>query len=205
MGAFTNEGLYWLSPKGKTYTVNSLNKPRSMSHEEYANMKWHISLEDALDKGFIRVQAVAPQYLFIQHTQPQIKSVQDSGLWNFFAHENQVIPYGRILVERAGKDIDWKNGVELNNPADYVRAYEFTKTGTVPAPEEMSAGGTEKNQPVHMVGGKPMWQAHQDRTRDISQLHPFYQNRTSPLGDWTLSFKNWFSECTKKQQNTGST
>lgn len=198
MGAFTNEGLYWLSPKGNVYTVNSLSKPnKSMSHEEYANKKWKISLEETLDKGFIRIQAIAPQYLFIQHTQPKVKATQDASLWGFFSKNNEVIPYNRVIIERPGNELNWSKGKNLKASQDYIRAYEFTKTGELP--EEV---GDEESQINYTLKGKPGWLFHQNRMRDVSMVDPFYQNKTNPIGDSVISFKVWLNECINKQ-NTG--
>jgi len=43
MGAWTNEGLFWLTTK-KVYTVTNIMNANAkyMSHEEYANAKWNI-------------------------------------------------------------------------------------------------------------------------------------------------------------------
>jgi hypothetical protein len=133
-GAVSNEGLYWISPKGKVVLVNTLDNEWKMGHEEYANAKWHCTLEEALEKGYIRVQAISPQYLFIDHVQQMVRSTQVAPLTGFFFTEEMAkIPYNQIAIERAG------NNMITFPKGQNEQALQFAISGEV----DKNAGGNE--------------------------------------------------------------
>jgi len=145
-------------------------------------------LNGILDKGYVRIQAIIPQYLFIQHKQSQLKSVQSNLLWDFFVDKKQeIINYGRVVVERTNQDLDWKKGKEITNSSDYIRLYEFTKTGEIEPKEEGKEIGPETH-------GNLLWLSHPNRMRDIQMVPAFYRDRpgVNPLGDH-FSFATWLN------------
>lgn len=175
MGAFSNEGLYWIAPSGKLIPVNVPPYQMYSSHEEYANEKWKVSLEEALQKKYIRLQAITGKYLFIDHEQDRLKSSQIPTLEDFFYKNGSPISYQHIIVERIGSDMKEFTGNQLKS------ALAFAIDGSDVEEDEKSTGNTMSAQGMAAYG----------RQRDIEALHPYYQKKSSPLGDSVLDFKQW--------------
>jgi hypothetical protein len=168
-GAFTNEGLYWISPKGEIIPVNVPPYEGQYSHEEYAQEKWGISLEDALAKKYIRVQAIKGNYLFIDHKQRVIKKAQVAPLESFFYQPmGEEIPYKQIIVERINDDLREFKGDQTHT------ALSFAIDGTEDSGLSIKA---------------PSSQAELDKKRDMEIMHPYYKSKS--MGDCVMSFKNW--------------
>lgn len=121
-GAWSNQGLFWISPKGNTHSV-----PEHQSHEEWATEHHDPhggrGLEKLLRKGWIRVQSISPRYLFINHeVRHEVPSEQAEALAHFFFDGNQLKEYNEYVMDcnhnmqEFGKD----NGYE---------AFKYATTG----------------------------------------------------------------------------
>ena len=100
-GAMSYAGLYWIDPSGKSFVVNDLHAKTTLSHEEYAEKYFKKTLEKVLRLGYIRIQAIQPQYLFIDHRQKQVKRSQQASLTSFFFNPDMSQKeYAKILIER---------------------------------------------------------------------------------------------------------
>lgn len=170
-GAFTNEGLYWISPKGELTPVNVPPYEGQYSHEEYAQVKWGISLEEALIKKYIRIQSIKGNYLFIDHEQKTIKQSQKEPLESFFYNlDGSERNYKQIIVERINDDMREFTGKQV------AAALSFAIDGTYEA----------------TVVDKQASQSELLTKLDKEKMHPFYANK--PFGDSVMSFKNWLSD-----------
>lgn len=170
-GAFTNEGLYWISPKGQIIPVNVPPYEGAYSHEEYAQVKWGVSLEEALMKKYIRIQSIKGNYLFIDHKQNKIKSSQIEPLETFFYELNGTERnYRQIIVERINNDMREFSGDQI------------------PMALAFAIDGTEGDIAANKQGS----QSELLNKLDREKMHPFYANK--PFGDSVLSFKNWLSD-----------
>lgn len=170
MGAFSNEGLFWISPKGKIIPVNVPPYQNYSSHEEYAQEKWNVSLETALEKRYIRIQSIENSYLFIDHEQKILANPQIKSLETFFYGKS----YNNILVERINNDMKEFTRNQMKS------ALAFAIDGSSVDDEE------EVGQTMSAKG-----QAMYARQKDVSSLHPYYQGKSSPLGDSIIDFKQW--------------
>ena len=110
-GAFNHEGLYWVDPKGKIFLVNhgSLASDTKLSHEDWAN-KNGLDLEEMLEGGWIRVQAISPMYLMIDHKTASLGRRQSDSLCPFFMER-----YHRLILERSNNKV-----FDLNKSPNYV-------------------------------------------------------------------------------------
>ena len=176
MGAFSNEGLFWINKKGDVLPVNVPPYQMYSSHEEYANEKWGVSLETALKKGYIRVQAISNQYLFIDHRQTELKNTQIPALEKFFYNNEKPIHYKQFVVERKNSDMK-----------------EFSADQIQEALVFAINGSTEG---LHSKQSDTVTQAFNAATREkeVAMMHPYYQRLSSPIGDSfkPLGFKLWF-------------
>ncbi len=198
-GAWTNDGLYWISPKGKVILVNTVDNESSMGHEEYANTKWNISLEEALQKGYIRLQAISPQYLFVDHAQRNVRSVQIPALTGFFFNQQMAkIPYNEMAIERAGDMRTFKRDQNEH-------ALQFTINGELPEDHEEATPG---NIPIPgLYEKKPV------PPKDLRPTHPAkWRQAGLDAGIWPppydygehqqatdYSFTKWIEERKKKE------
>lgn len=169
MGAFSNEGLFWISPKGKIIPVNIPPYQNYSSHEEYAQEKWNVSLERALEKKYIRIQSVKGQYLFVDHEQETLSNSQIPSLESFFSNS-----YKNFIIERINNDMKEFTGNQVKS------ALAFAIDGSEVEDDE-SQGQTMSAQ----------GQAMSVRRKDISNVHSYYQGKSSPLGDSVIDFKQW--------------
>jgi len=110
-GASSHEGLYWIDPKGKSFLVNnsSLESDTKLSHEDWAN-KNGLDLEEMFEGGWIRVQAISPMYLMIDHKIASLGRRQSDSLCPFFMER-----YHRLILERANNKL-----FDLNKSPSYV-------------------------------------------------------------------------------------
>ncbi|MDC0288471.1 hypothetical protein OAL01_03380 [Rubripirellula sp.] len=110
-GASSHEGLYWVDPKGESFLVNnsSLDRDTKLSHEDWAN-KNGFSLEEMFEAGWIRVQALPPQYLMIDHKTVRLGRRQAVSLYPFFTDR-----YHRIILDRGDNKL-----FDLNKSPNYV-------------------------------------------------------------------------------------
>ncbi len=110
-GASSHEGLYWIDPKGKSFLVNnsSLESDTKLSHEDWAN-KNGLDLEEMFEGGWIRVQAISPMYLMIDHKTASLSRRQSDSLCPFFMER-----YHRLILERANNKL-----FDLNKSPNYV-------------------------------------------------------------------------------------
>ncbi len=176
MGAWTNEGLYWIAPSGKTILVNKPdNHGYSMSHEEYANTKWNVSLEEALERKYVRLQSLPHQYLFIDHRQQHVKSNQEAPLMGFFFDKSmQAIPYSKFVIERPGGEHEF-------GPDTNADAFQFTLSGEIGKETQQDTDLGARNAANTAV-----------RNMELSKVHPAYlRPGVSAFGDSTLSFGRW--------------
>lgn len=58
------QAKYWIDTKGTIHLVCLVNEGPQLCHEEWAE-KHNSSLEKLLKKGWIRIQHIIPQYIFI--------------------------------------------------------------------------------------------------------------------------------------------
>ena len=110
-GASSHEGLYWIDPTGKSFLVNhsSLESDTKLSHEDWAN-KNGLNLEKMLEGGWIRVQAISPMYLMIDHKSACLGKRQSDSLYPFFVER-----YHRMILERANHQL-----FDLDKSPNYV-------------------------------------------------------------------------------------
>jgi hypothetical protein len=108
-GALSHEGLYWVDPKGESFLVNKVEEDSKLSHEAWANKKGY-DLEDMLEGGWIRVQAISPMYLMIDHKTARLDKRQSDSLYPFFMGR-----YHRMILERANNKF-----LDLDESPNYV-------------------------------------------------------------------------------------
>ena len=108
-GALSHEGLYWVDPKGESFLVNKVKEDSKLSHEAWANKKGY-DLEDMLEGGWIRVQAISPMYLMIDHKTARLDKRQSDSLYPFFTGR-----YHRMILERANNKF-----LDLDESPNYV-------------------------------------------------------------------------------------
>lgn len=177
MGAWTNDGLFWINPSGKVFLVNTVDNKRKMSHEEYAERKWGLSLEEVLEKKYIRVQSIPNQYLYVDHKQNKVRPAQQQPLAEFFQK-----PYPRIVIERP------PNNIEQFKEGQQAAALQFAIDGFIP--QTTTRQDTEFNsaQTQHPVGKYY-------HPGDFANQHASYLNRpgVNPIGDSYDfgSFSSW--------------
>ena len=156
-----------------------------MGHEEYANVKWNISLENALHRGYVRLQAISPKYLFVDHAQRKMRETQiPAATGFFFDHRMAAIPYKEMAIERAGGDMRvFKSGQN-------TIALQFTINGEVDHEESTPLSATLGN-----AASTNIMKQH-----DLSMIHPAYNRPgVNPIGDSTnYSFGKWLAEHKKK-------
>lgn len=172
-GATNNDGLYWITSTGKTLLVNTSDNKTKMSHEEYAYKKWGLSLEDVLKKGYIRIQSIIPQYLYIDHRMKTVKVIQEESLQGFFTENHK-----QIVVERKNNDIR-----EFNSDQS-KEAFRFALDGNYEGPPSLASQNVGANNAV--------------RAMDLALVSPAYRRPgVSPFGDSVLHFSNWLNEHAK--------
>ena len=128
-GAFSHEGLYWVDPKGESFLVNkvqawggSLASDTKLSHEDWANKKGY-DLEDMLEGGWIRVQAISPMYLMIDHKTARLDKRQSDSLYPFFMGR-----YHRMILERANnKFFDLDESPNYVSNEDKEQGFDFIR------------------------------------------------------------------------------
>ena len=119
-GAFSHEGLYWVDPKGESFLVNSLPSDTKLSHEDWANKNGY-DLEDMLEGGWIRVQAISPMYLMIDHKTGRLGKRQSDSLYPFFMGR-----YHRMILERANnKSFDLDESPNYVSNEDKEQGFDF--------------------------------------------------------------------------------
>ena len=96
-----------------------------MGHEEYANTKWNITLEEALRKGYVQSQYHQDTCLF-DHAQKLMGADQVPAMAGFFFTQGvQIIPYAKMLIERP------VNNTRRVSQGQNHLALEFTVTGEI--------------------------------------------------------------------------
>ena len=83
-GAFSNEGLFWISPTGKTIPVNVPPYQNYSSHEEYAQEKWNVSLEEALEKNTFAYKRLKKVIFSLITNKTNLKTLKSQLLKTFF-------------------------------------------------------------------------------------------------------------------------
>lgn len=184
MGAFSNEGLFWIKPNGEKLVVNEPPYQMYSSHEEYAQNQYEkmgfsrpVSLEKALKSRFIRVQAIRGKYLFIDHRQSKLSSQQSRALEDFFFTESgERIPYGQYIVERIHSDMREFSRMQTK------AAFQFAIDGSHLEDTEDESIPSGLSQVM--------------RDKEIAGMHSYYQGRSSPIGDsyQPLGFKQFLEK-----------
>lgn len=116
-------GTYWHKHTGELIPVN-VAPFNQTSHEEYALENFGLSLEQAFEKGYVRIQAFEnPEsgYLFIDHQQQILGDAQIARLRELFAGT-----YKQLMIERPGEDGQQSKDFTA---AEKALAYQFTISG----------------------------------------------------------------------------
>ena len=131
-GALSHEGLYWNDPEGKSFLVNksSLESDTKLSHEDWANKNGY-DLEEMFDAGWIRVQAISPSYLMIDHKKATLDRHQSDSLYPFFREQ-----YHRMILERANdKLFDLNKSPNYLSNEDKEQGFDFIR-GKIVSPKK---------------------------------------------------------------------
>lgn len=126
-GALSHEGLYWIDPQGKQFLVNSVGNDTKLSHEDWANQNGY-DLEEMFDDGWIRVQALTPTYLMIDHKKPSLGRRQSDSLYPFFMER-----YNRMILERANNKLFDLSGSPYVTNDDKEQGFDFIR-GKIASP-----------------------------------------------------------------------
>jgi hypothetical protein len=168
MGAFTNQGLFWIKSNGKLVPVD-----KQFSHEEFAQVKWNLDLETCFQRGYIRIQSIPGQYLFVDHRSREVSHLQSTVLEDFF-HKI----YKTIVISRTDTDHTEFSG------GDATKAFQYCVDGS-----SSDADSAQSSNEFTSSNASKMYM----RDMETQMLNPYYRNRSFQFGDHALNnFSRFF-------------
>lgn len=104
---------YWLTRKGELFLVSIVGES-NQTHEEWA-VDHFTSLERLLANGWVRIQFMPPEYLYIDFIKKP-NNLQLDRLDNLACPGNHPVDFKKIVVESK------KETVEFTDPLDFLKS-----------------------------------------------------------------------------------